>query len=258
MIDEQYALPSNIDLKKFLDESIILSQSMLKTILGYETTFEKMCVCYLRKQLDHAISIKKLNNNYDILLISRSMVEAMLSLLWVAKKPNERADRWDDYKHTYDFKRLLQWRHLDKNFHHERDSAIIACAREYAEKYLPRKKAKKMDEASVGRHPFTGHWSGKSIYEIAEELGENGKMLYHGSYHFCSEWAHSTSTLFFLMEQDSHNCPEIYDEQIANSGLYLGLQSLLQTMEVVIKKFNSLNYRDKKKYLTIAKRMGKD
>ena len=132
---------NNEQLKIYLEEATSLALEVVASTqeMREKTSLHMMCWCYLKKQINHALSIKKLADNYDTLIIARSMIEAMIMLFW-ASKDKKRVLLWNEYRYVYNFKQLL--REDSMNFYNlpKGGQKVIEDVKEYVRKYYPQKK----------------------------------------------------------------------------------------------------------------------
>ena len=183
---------SNEQLKIFLDKLIKTSIKVIENIHDpmIETNFHQMCYSFLKKQINHAISVKKLDDNYDTSIIARSMLECMFTLLWTTHESDEeRTILWNDYRHVYNFKKLLQDNPINMNDLSSEERKIRKKFEEYIKKYHP-KKFDSIDHATLKNNKFNFSWHKTSIYEMANDV--EGEDLYLQHYFEFSEWTHST------------------------------------------------------------------
>lgn len=75
--------------------------------------FRLMCLSFLSRQFNHAQSLVALQNNRDMTLIARTMLEGMVLLMWVKQESSIRARLWRDFAFIHDWRLIKKHRESD-------------------------------------------------------------------------------------------------------------------------------------------------
>lgn len=224
----------------FLESAIELAKEVLSEIENpKKSVFHTFCWSYLKKQLNHAISVKKLKENYDSLLIVRTMIESLCLLYWVAQDRELRATLWSDYRHVYNFKLLLQKKYLGFSVETS-EGEIVESASIYMRKYISEKKQQDLTSATLSKHPFMfPSWSREKIFKVMDDV--QAKDLYIKNYFYCSEWAHSSVSLLEEAMQDTDNIvnPELTSKHTEALCLIMAFQGLFETLRMANTEFET-------------------
>jgi hypothetical protein len=216
-----------------------------------------MALSFATKQAEHLRSVRLLisaKQHRDAYLIARTMLEGYGRLLWSFSRAEERPDLWLWYG------AILDWRQLRKN---EAARIVVdpddkAMLQEYVDQhgdnYLDPKKIDKARkraekdgaEFSMPDDPWGKDWARRDVRSMFEEIGADTLRLYDSAYRRSSEWVHSGPRAILIAASanaDRHptwGINEFTEEDwpAAAVALGLGCLSLLQSLEVVNKRFS--------------------
>ena len=145
-----------------------------------------MSLCFLSKQIDHMSAILKLTPHHDIQLISRTMIEGLIQLLWCFKEP-DRAFMWRGFAWINDWRISREMTNKGQNVASDQIDEIDNFIIEHGNLFKIKKfKNQPMPE---NEDPFHKNWRlGVTLKEISEEVG--GEDLYDKLYSPYSDWQH--------------------------------------------------------------------
>jgi len=145
-----------------------------------------MVLVFLSKLVEQARSVRILirkGAGRDAELVSRSMMEAMASLLWASRKPDDRAFKWRGFAFVEDFRLMEEQRASGQSIDPANEKAIGDFLKREGGRFVIPKRAGKPD-------PYYANWRcGASVRDAFEEVG--GIALYEKVYGPSSDWIHS-------------------------------------------------------------------
>ncbi|MDG4544025.1 MAG: DUF5677 domain-containing protein [Rickettsiales bacterium] len=166
--------------KKHLSNLIEATKLMLQkhTSFPKDDLAGRMITYFIFKQLDHAMSVIKLDPSMDAGLVSRTMIEGVINLSWALEKSSERVRNWFDYSAVYDFK-LLEQQNSSGSFVSEKDKTEVNENYEQnAHTFLTKNGNKHHDNFRKG----------KSLRDIIQ--GNVSLEGFYSNYQYFSDWAH--------------------------------------------------------------------
>lgn len=193
-----------------------------KVILGQYTYFKKadltgrMITYFIYKQLDHAMSVMKLDPSMDDVLIARTMIEGVINLTWALEKPDERVKDWFDYSVVYDFK-LLERKVSGGSLVSEEDKKeVIENYQQSAAAFLKR----------TGR-PHDNFRKGKNLGNISKN--NNDLEYFYQNYKWFSDWVHwGSPSLRHVIEEKPDEISYYEDDHVYRMpALLIAFASLL-------------------------------
>lgn len=131
----------------------------------------RLLTYFTYRQLEHSMSLQKLDPNYDVMLISRAMIEGLFNLEWIMETPEERAAQYFDFSAIHNI-------NLSEKGKISPDGFDLAEQESIAKQFLQSKSGKYHEN-------FRNGVSYKSIADKNLDTGE----LYDCYRHLC-DWAH--------------------------------------------------------------------
>jgi Family of unknown function (DUF5677) len=186
---------------------------------------------FLCKQLNHMEAIKRLYPHPDIQLISRTMLEGLVQLLWCFKYP-EKAHQWRAFSWVINYRRLQEKKRNGENVSAEKEAEIIENFKEVGPNFL--KKNNNTDD------PYHDDWKcGKTVKDIFLEVEE--ELIHKTLYKAWSDWEHwgtESSGEMIYQSKDSISSfgdPSCKDE--LDPLLITAFMCLYQTLDLFNGKF---------------------
>ena len=172
------------DLVQYLDDALSLTGRLVPSIKYSKDDYLGFIIpAFLRKLEEQARSVQMLvfnDHGRDAELVARSMLETMISALWIARDP-DRARQWQGYAYIEDWR--LAEKRPDIPISPERRQAIDNFLLKYGKFYEDPHKRGKSD-------PYYNNWRcGVSIRQMSKEV--EGDILYNELYGPFSDWIHA-------------------------------------------------------------------
>lgn len=176
----------------------------------------RMITYFIFKQLDHAMSVIKLDPSLDAVLVVRTMIEGVINLSWALEKPNERVKNWFDYSVVYDFQ-LLKKKITNGSIVSDEDK------REIEENYENNAKPFLKKD---GR-PYENFRKGIGLGGISKT--NTDLEFFYESYQYFSDWVHWGSQSLRHVVQEGSNDISYYESEHAYRvpALIMAFASLL-------------------------------
>ena len=193
-----------------------------KVMLGQHTSFKKgdltgrMITYFIYKQLDHAMSVIKLDPSMDAGLVVRTMIEGVINLTWVLEKPDERVKDWFDYSTVYDFK-LLERKESGGSLVSEDDKKeVIENYQQSAAAFLKR-----------NGKPHDSFRKGENLGNISKN--NNDLEYFYQNYKWFSDWVHwGSQSLRHAIEEKQDEISYYEDDHVYRiPALVIAFASLL-------------------------------
>lgn len=197
--------------------------------------FAFMLLTFLCKQANHMHSILRLGTGYDSSLVARSMLEGMAQLLWTAKEPQTRAERWRAYSVVHDWRKLQYLAENNQPVDSGERAAIGKVLCEVGEWFLtPAAKKRRAKGKKLPKDPYVKHWTGLSMWEVFKEADKAD--VYLTAYAQFCDWHHWSSGGLgraLVLEDDriSYQPASSFAEAGALSNGFLSLYSTLDVAE---------------------------
>ncbi|MPY21289.1 DUF5677 domain-containing protein [Shewanella sp. YLB-07] len=216
-------------LKSHCEELLVFCQDNTRCSLDDTDHLGFMSQCFLSKQNDHMSAILRLLPHPDVQLISRTMIEGLVQLLWCFKEP-EQAFKWRGYAWINDWRvardMINNGRDVDPEYASRIEKFIIENGNNFK---LNKFKDKPIPE---NEDPFHKNWRcGKSLKAISKDVG--GVDLYAELYSPYSDWQHwGVASIGQMIERDGNGI--IYRDSVNSmlcSPLAVAFQCLYQVME---------------------------
>lgn len=222
-----------------------------KILLDKHTSFKKedltgrMITYFIFKQLDHAMSVMRLDPSMDAVLIARTMIEGVINLTWVLENPDERVKNWFDYSAVYDFK-LLEQKENGGSFVSEHDkNKTIKNFESHAPIFLKRNGQKHHDNFRKG--------------ENLGNISKNNTNLeyFYQNYKWFSDWVHwGSQSLGQVIEEKSDEISYYEDNHVYRvPALVIAFASLL---DIAIKTNEHFELHQDDALQTISNKMFED
>lgn len=215
--------------KQNLSALIDLTNRLLDqhTSIQKNSHLDRLMTYFLFKQLDHACSVMKLDPSADIILIARIMIEGVLNLDWVLKKPDERAQSWFDYACVHDHN-LLQYKIANGfNVSDADREKVTATYEANSPKFRIKGKNKLYDNFRCGH----------TLSQLADECELKD---FYDFYKVFSDWVHwGSPSLQYMFKNDGtklsyYESDHVYREQ----SLRMAILSLHHIVNIANKHFN--------------------
>jgi len=217
-------------LKKHCEELLAFCQDKTRYRLDDTDHLGFMSLCFLSKQNDHMSAILRLLPHPDIQLISRTMIEGVVQLLWCFKEPDQ-AFKWRGYAWINDWRVARDMINNGRDVDHEHAGRIEKFVIDNGDIFkINRFKGKPLPE---NEDPFHKNWRcGKTLKTISKEVG--GDELYANLYSPYSDWQHwGVASIGKMIERDGNGV--IYLDSVNSmlcSSLAVAFQCLYQVMEL--------------------------
>jgi len=184
------------DLLLFVEKALALGESMEKSVPSSEDKdFDFVALCFLRKQMEHARSIKVLIHREmgrDAQLIARAMQETLVSLDWIARQPVKRALQWRGFGYVEDWRLMQQQRDAGETVDptaEKRIDAFLIKHRKVFSQNKPRKPGQNGNNLLVD-DPYYPNWRcSTSIHTMFKATDR--ELLYQEIYGSFSDWIHA-------------------------------------------------------------------
>ena len=175
-----------------------------------------MITYFIYKQLDHAMSVIKLDPSMDAGLVVRTMIEGVINLTWVLEKPDERVKDWFDYSTVYDFK-LLERKESGGSLVSEDDKKeVIENYQQSAAAFLKR-----------NGKPHDSFRKGENLGNISKN--NNDLEYFYQNYKWFSDWVHwGSQSLRHAIEEKQDEISYYEDDHVYRiPALVIAFASLL-------------------------------
>jgi len=200
-----------------------------------------MCGSFVARQIFHAESLVALvdqKQSADASLISRTMMEGAMHLLYTSHDPQERALDWRMYVIVEDF-RYMKRQEEDGNVIDPEEKAYLLKRLPECDRLLRSKEAaKKAYGQPMADDPYRRHWYNESTFEdVAKAVkGENLYPLYQRN----SKWGHWSSAGFgdVLCKENELSRFTPYNADLSAECLMVGFQALYHTLIVTDQAFS--------------------
>lgn len=194
-----------------------------------------MSLCFLCKQVDHAKSVILLIPSRDTVLISRSMIEGLVQLLWAENNPEVLPLKWRSFVHVHDWRVLQEKTRKGEVVEEVQHASIEEALNEFGEQFL-KSKEKRIRESggAMSDDPYHDNWrAGYGIREICENV--EGENMYKNLYGPFSDWHHwgAGSLGGCLSRQDGCVAFSSQSSTESATALAVAFQCVLQTAESV-------------------------
>jgi hypothetical protein len=158
-----------------------------------------MCLTFGSRQFDHAVSVQLLEDHRDMGLITRTMLEGMVLLLWASKGKPIRPKQWMDFVRVHDWRLLNRHRRegvsVDDTEWKEVLDHLDRCGRQF---YTHKSKECERKGLPLPIDPFRNSWieplvvgnseNKRSWKKLFEEVGLLD--LYSSFYSPLAAWFH--------------------------------------------------------------------
>jgi len=195
-----------------------------------------MILVFLLKLIEQARTVRILvrkGAGRDAELVSRSMLEAMASLLWAARKPDDRAFQWRGYAYIEDYRFMEQQRASGVSIDTATEKAIVDFLKKEGSRFTDPKRATKTD-------PYYYNWRcGVSIRNVFDEVG--GIDLYEKIYGPTSDWIHSgTASAGSALQRTGKSLTWNHASGATLAGsLATVFQSIAESLKLAVEHFDS-------------------
>lgn len=232
---EQKAQQDLPGLRRWVNDLLALTDEIMQRVpYSEEDHFGFMALCFIGKQVDHTKSILMLDENPDVALIARSMIEGLCQLLWTAKDSYARGLQWRAYIYIQDWrvmrKKIAAGEYVDKETQARTEKGV----RLYGDQFLRSEARKKRTKGEpLPKDPYRKGWTGHQVRQICEEV--KGELLYLHLYRLFSDYHHwNPSGLGVAIKRQQNQV--VYSSrspQLTAAALTTAFHCLLQTVEVV-------------------------
>ncbi len=223
------------DLVRYLDDALSLTERLIPSIKYSEEDHLGFIIpTFLCKLEEQALSVQILVSNdhgRDAELIARSMLETMVTALWIAQDPGERGFKWRGFAYIEDW-RLARERpeiSIDPREKQARDDFI----QKYGSIYEDPKKRYESD-------PYHHNWrGGVSVRRMFEDV--KGDILYKDLYSSFSEWIHAgPRSIGLAIERQGGTIKWKPAPPSANATvLTVAFQAIVEVLRLAVKHFKS-------------------
>jgi hypothetical protein len=230
---------NSLDLSKWrewLNRLIQLANQMVQgSTYSEEDHLGFMALCFVSKQIDHAISVLGLIPRRDAILIARSMIEGLVQLLWAAKDPDVLPLKWRQFAWVHDWRLMREKIARGEVVDEEQRLSIEGGLRQFGEQFLTPKGRKARDRGTkMPADPYHSNWRcGQQIRHICESV--EGDVLYKGPYARFSGWHHWDAE--GLGQTIDREGTQVFysslSERDSISAIATAFQCLFQTAEIV-------------------------
>lgn len=198
--------------------------------------FGLMATCFLAKQLHHGNTLMSLNENLDVLLVARVMLEGAAILIWTEKDPTERSKNWLNYLEVSYFKNVRGLGSIGGIV----DSQVLESAKKSAtvagSKFI---KGKGFPELKPD--PFSNEWLPINRRQLFNDVGL--EKYYEVIYRDFSEWEHWNVGAFTRLIEFSLTKSKLErmqnSTQTASSCTSVAFDSLIRTAKICNEYFKT-------------------
>jgi hypothetical protein len=241
---EKYLLKHNAegDIPKLLEnvEKLIeFTQGILQTGIEIEENdhFAIIAHGFVCKQLDHLKSIQilvKAGHHMDAIIISRSMIEGLCILLWIAEKRDERSIDYrtfgwiDEYRHTCKMESIGF--KIDPNYKLSLEKELKVFGHRF---YTAQAKDLQRQDKPLPRNPYLPRPSWENISKTCEEVKRS--LTYLLIYYEASQWVHwTTDGMDMVFHRDGDKATySCCSYRSAATALANGFESLIRSAKLL-------------------------
>lgn len=181
-----------------LQKLIELSKEILSTHNKFDRIdlAGRMITYFMHKQLDHAISVTKLDPSMDIILIARTMIEGVGNLTWALEDKGKRVRDWFDYSAVYDYE-LLERKDENGSYVSQADRTDVGSA------------FKNLGQTFLTKRGNRHHDNFRRGVTIADTLKSDPNIRY--LYAYFSDWVHWGSQSLRTAMHEENTCISYYE-----------------------------------------------
>lgn len=204
-------------------KNLITLVEQTKVMLRQHVSFEKsdltgrMITYFIYKQLDHAMSVIKLDPSMDTVLIARTMIEGVINLTWVLEQPETRVEDWFNYSSVYDFN-LLKDKESGGSFISDNDrNNVLENYEKNASAFLTKK----------GNRHHDNFRKGNNLSNISKD--NTDLEYFYQNYKYFSDWVHwGSQSLRHVIDEQENEISYYEQEHIYRApALVIAFGSLL-------------------------------